>query len=150
MLGALSAHYVTSFGYGWSKRPADMEGSCECMLNTKTVTDGVVWSVTLQSMSKIFTLKHICNVYVRIEILWLCFIEGVKVKLNQSHYRTEVPRGCRKLRFPDCVTVAQDGGKVVSLTHRPLFTARKYSRHSFLLEAESTRRAIVRSEILCQ
>ena len=27
--------------------------------------------------------------------------------------------GSRKLRFPDYVTVAQDGGKVVSLTHRP-------------------------------
>jgi len=25
----------------------------------------------------------------------------------------------RKLRFPDYVTMAQDGGKVVSLTHRP-------------------------------
>ena len=25
----------------------------------------------------------------------------------------------RKLRFPDFVTTAQDGGKVVSLTHRP-------------------------------
>jgi len=30
------------------------------------------------------------------------------------------PEGSRKLRFPDFVTVAQDGGKVVSLTHRPL------------------------------
>ena len=29
------------------------------------------------------------------------------------------PEGCRKLRFPDYVTTAQDGGKVVSLTHRP-------------------------------
>jgi len=36
------------------------------------------------------------------------------------------------------MTTAQDGGKVVSLTHRPLFTPRKYSRYSFLLEAEST------------
>jgi hypothetical protein len=27
--------------------------------------------------------------------------------------------GSRKLRFPDCLTRAQDGGKVVSLTHRP-------------------------------
>jgi hypothetical protein len=27
--------------------------------------------------------------------------------------------GYRKLRFPDCMTTAQDGGKVVSLTHRP-------------------------------
>ena len=29
------------------------------------------------------------------------------------------PEGSRKLRFPDCMTTAQDGGKVVSLTHRP-------------------------------
>ena len=35
------------------------------------------------------------------------------------------PEGSRKLRFPDYVTTAQDGGKVVSLTHRPLFTPRK-------------------------
>ena len=28
-------------------------------------------------------------------------------------------RGSRKLRFPDFMTTAQDGGKVVSLTHRP-------------------------------
>ena len=29
------------------------------------------------------------------------------------------PEGSRKLRFPDFVTTVQDGGKVVSLTHRP-------------------------------
>jgi hypothetical protein len=29
------------------------------------------------------------------------------------------PEGSRKLRFPDFMTVAQDGGKVVSLTHWP-------------------------------
>jgi hypothetical protein len=29
------------------------------------------------------------------------------------------PVGSRKLRFPDYMTTAQDGGKVVSLTHRP-------------------------------
>jgi len=29
------------------------------------------------------------------------------------------PEGSRKLRFPDFVTTAQDGGKVVSLTNRP-------------------------------
>ena len=28
------------------------------------------------------------------------------------------PEGSRKLRFPDFVTTAQDGGKVVSLTRR--------------------------------
>jgi len=29
------------------------------------------------------------------------------------------PESVRKLRFPDFMTMAQDGGKVVSLTHRP-------------------------------
>ena len=29
------------------------------------------------------------------------------------------PENSRKLRFPDFMTTAQDGGKVVSLTHRP-------------------------------
>ena len=29
------------------------------------------------------------------------------------------PEGSRKLRFPDFMTTAQDGGKVVSHTHRP-------------------------------
>jgi len=36
------------------------------------------------------------------------------------------------------MTMAQDVGKVVSLTHRLHFTPRKYSWYSFLLEAEST------------
>ena len=29
------------------------------------------------------------------------------------------PEGSRKLRFPDFMTTAQGGGKVVSLTHQP-------------------------------
>ena len=29
------------------------------------------------------------------------------------------PEGSRKLRFPDFMTIAQEGGKVVNLTHRP-------------------------------
>ena len=37
------------------------------------------------------------------------------------------PEGSRKLRFPDFVTTAHDGGEVVSLTHRPLLPSRKYS-----------------------
>ena len=48
------------------------------------------------------------------------------------------PEGSRKLRFPDFMTTAQDGGKVVSHTYRPLFTPSKCSWYSFLLEAEST------------
>jgi len=45
------------------------------------------------------------------------------------------PEGSRKLRFPDFMTTAQDGGKVVSLTHRPPLPP--CSWYSFLLEAES-------------
>jgi len=37
------------------------------------------------------------------------------------------PEGSRKLRFPDFMITAQDGGKVVSLTHRPPLPPRKYS-----------------------
>ena len=48
------------------------------------------------------------------------------------------PEGSRKLRFPDFMTMAQGGGKVVSLTHRPHLPPRKSSWYSFLLEAVST------------
>jgi hypothetical protein len=48
------------------------------------------------------------------------------------------PEGPRKLRFPDYMTTAQDGDKVVCLTHRPPLPPRKCFWYSFLLEAEST------------
>ena len=39
----------------------------------------------------------------------------INVKVKQSCYRPGVaPEGSRKLRFPDFMTTAQDGGKVVS------------------------------------
>ena len=41
------------------------------------------------------------------------------------------PEGSRKLRFPDFMTTAQEGGKVVSLTHRPhLSTGNSPGTHS--------------------
>ena len=48
------------------------------------------------------------------------------------------PEGSRKLRYSDFMKAAQDGGKVVSLTHRPPLPPSKYTWYSFLLEAEST------------
>jgi len=48
-----------------------------------------------------------------------------------------VPEGSRKLRFPDFVTTAQDGGRFSALGTGCLYPS-KYSRYSFLLEAEST------------
>jgi hypothetical protein len=41
-------------------------------------------------------------------------------KVNSSITGPRCPEGSRKLRFPDYVTMAQDGSKVFSLTHRPL------------------------------
>ena len=48
------------------------------------------------------------------------------------------PKCSRKLRFPDFMKTAQDGGKIVSFTHRLTLPPRKYTWQSFLLEAEST------------
>jgi hypothetical protein len=41
------------------------------------------------------------------------------------------PEGSTKLKFPDFMTAAQDGGKVVSLTHRPPFPPRNTSGTHF-------------------
>jgi len=60
------------------------------------------------------------------------------VKVNQFHYRPECPEGSRKLRFPDYVTMTQNGIKVVSLRHRPFLPPIKYSWYSFMLEVGST------------
>ena len=68
-------------------------------------------------------------------VIWiLCKGKGKAVPLEAW----SGPEGSRKLRFPDFMTTAQDDGKVVSLTHRPPLSSRKYSWYSFLLEAEST------------
>ena len=40
-------------------------------------------------------------------------------KLNQSHYRPGVAQRIPVCCFPDFMTTAQEGGKVVSLKHRP-------------------------------
>ena len=61
-----------------------------------------------------------------------------KVKVKQSHYRPGVAqRALRKLRFPDYMTTAQDGGMLSALS-----TDRLYPQEmvlvQFMLEAESS------------
>ena len=47
--------------------------------------------------------------------LCYCDINGKSVPLQAW----SDPEGSRKLRFPDFMTTAQDGGNVISLTYRP-------------------------------
>ena len=65
--------------------------------------------------------------------------KGIYLKFNTCSMRficispitgPRCPDGSSKLRFPDYVTMPQDGGKVVNLTHLPLFIPRKYSWYS--------------------
>jgi len=67
-----------------------------CRYNSHFGYVGVFWSASSYS----FTLR--------------C-VKGKSVPLQAL----SGPEGSRKLRFPDFMTTAQDGGKVVSLTHRP-------------------------------
>ena len=41
------------------------------------------------------------------------------VRVKVPFYAWTDPEGSRKLRLPDFMTTAQDGGKVASLTHLP-------------------------------
>jgi len=64
------------------------------------------------------------------ETLWYLVAEGKAVPLQAW----SDPQGSRKLRFPDFMTTADEGGKYAPAA----FTPRKSSWYSFLLEAEST------------
>jgi hypothetical protein len=46
-------------------------------------------------------------------------VKKVNVKQSAPLPAWSGPDGSRKLMFPDFMTTAQDGGKIVSLTHRP-------------------------------
>ena len=57
--------------------------------------------------------------------LWTCLSKNCDI-LKQKSVPLQAwsgPECSRKLRFPDCITTAQDGGKFVSLTHRPRLPA---------------------------
>ena len=55
----------------------------------------------------LWTFQHFVTLY--------CLIKGKTLPLQAW----SGPEGSRKLRFPDFMTTEQDGGKVVSLKHRP-------------------------------
>ena len=56
-----------------------------------------------------------------------CKLRYDTIKVNQSHYRPGVAqRVPGSLRFPDFMTTAEEGGKVFSLTDRPLLPPGNY------------------------
>ena len=61
----------------------------------------------------LFKLLNILYIYIYIYIY-----KGKAVPLQAWSGQ----EGSRRLRFPDFMTTAEDGGKVVSLTHRPPFS----------------------------
>jgi hypothetical protein len=80
------------------------------------------WDLVSSFVSGIFCLKFYGLLIVfRVHWMEVCFIilllpsKGKAVPLQAW----SGPEGSRKLRFPDFMTTAQDGGKVVSLTYRP-------------------------------
>jgi len=98
----------------------------------------MVWSMVNYAMHFMQHSETLCTMNSKLELnLNTQFDVNKKGKAAPLQAWTG-QEGSRKLRLPDFVTTAQDGGKVVSLTHRPLFTPRKYSWYSFLLETEST------------
>jgi hypothetical protein len=58
-------------------------------------------------------------------------MQSVLVEISKKHGKAvplkpwSGPEASRNLRFPDYMTTAQDGGKVVSLTHQPPLPPRK-------------------------
>ena len=62
-------------------------------------------------------VKIICRTFAKCgyNLVTLALVRGEVVSLQVW----SDPEGSRKLRFPDFMTTAKDGGKVVSPTHRP-------------------------------
>jgi len=72
-------------------------------------------------MFLIFALIGTAYTYV-----WKYVKVKVKVKVKQSHYRAgQAQRVLRKLRFPDFVTTAQDGGRLSALRTGRLYPQEK-------------------------
>jgi hypothetical protein len=74
-------------------------------------------SAVIVGSTGIVTVRVECALYCNAGV-WLCGTVNSKGKAVPLQAWSG-PEGSGKLRFPDFVTTAQDGGKLISLTHRP-------------------------------
>ena len=122
----MSTGYISWGGKGgWCVRLTTLQPSCaECLEiwepqppGTLRACPGIALPFCVCVCVCVCVRARVCAVFTT--VLWfsqlLCKCKG-KVALFQAW---SGPEGSMKLRFPDFVTMAQDGGKVVSLTHRP-------------------------------
>jgi len=91
-----------------------------------------------------YKTKHEAK-YQKVNKKWTESITNKKVKVKQSRYRPGVAQ-----RVPDFMTRAQDGGKVVSLTHRPLLPPGNTPGTHFCLRLSRTQGHSASGRILCQ
>ena len=63
--------------------------------------------------------KNLCTHWIEKQILYIIMKKKAIASKIGPITGPRCPEGSRKLRFPDYMTLSQDGGKVVSLTHRP-------------------------------
>jgi hypothetical protein len=76
------------------------------------------WKPWTVSGAEIKERSHVVGTLVKVKVKGKGKGKGQAVPLKAW----SDPEGSRKLRFPDFMTTAQDGCKVVSLTHRPSLT----------------------------
>jgi len=94
-------------------------------------------------------------------LLWLMYLKKLYQLQRLFRYSNSIkntvplqagsgPEGSRKLRFPDFVTTAQEGGKVVSLTHRPPLPPGNAPGTHFCYKLSRPQGRSANGRILCQ
>ena len=86
------------------------------------VLDTIIRGIPYQYSSCVFVSPSSSSPFIiqffLVKLSFLFILKSKKVKAVPLQ-ACSGPQGSRNLRFPDYMTMAQDGGKVVSLTHRP-------------------------------
>ena len=107
--------------YNWRPSHPSRKRSAGCQALKKTY----LTTASLHSLA-VSSYMQICRMPIAKNPKRACFIAIILCCLHRKLKGKSVPlqawsgpEGSRRLRFPDFMTMAQDSGKVVSLTHRP-------------------------------